>query len=97
MVKEFDWALWAKNYPVKVDREPGDAVMPEGISITRAGQTVFLTMEELTEALKGTTDTAMQEHKHILEPYGIDKYRCTVCGGNTFTRYDYLKEHKNEH
>lgn len=41
------------------------------------------------EKMKGESETSVEEHKHRLFPYGDNgKYRCSICGGNTFTEGD---------
>jgi len=69
MVRDFDWALWAKNFPVKVEREAAVAGMPAGISITRAGQSVFLSMEELS-AIVWTEEKVPPK----LDPFPLNTY-----------------------
>ena len=48
MVRKFDWATWAENFPLKVECEPADGGLPERIILSRAGQTIYLSMEELS-------------------------------------------------
>lgn len=63
----FDWATWAANYPLKVERESAVAGLPEGISITRAGQAVFVSMEELDQIMAESLKTKEYVEEEIRE------------------------------
>ena len=45
--KERFWEQWSENFPVSATYTDGTEALPEGVEFTRAGQTVFLSLEEL--------------------------------------------------
>lgn len=57
----FDWNIWAKNFPVSYEvEEPIEkANMPLRVTISRAGQSVSLSPDELREVLRGLGETRL--------------------------------------
>lgn len=57
----FDWNIWAKNFPVSyaVEEPIENAKMPTLITISRAGQSVSLSPDELREVLRGLAEAKM--------------------------------------
>lgn len=57
----FDWNIWAKNFPVSyaVEEPMEKGNMPLRVTISRAGQSVSLSPDELRELLRGLGETKM--------------------------------------
>lgn len=57
----FDWNIWAKNFPVSyaVEEPMEKAGLPLRVTISRAGQSVSLSPDELREVLRGLGEMKM--------------------------------------
>ena len=67
----FDWNIWAKNFPVSygVEEPIEKANMPLRVTISRAGQSVSLSPDELREVLRGLEETRLPWSAGEVEAY----------------------------
>lgn len=64
-MKNFDWKTWESLYPLTREHKEGLGGLPDGVEFNRAGQRVFLTMDELEEVV--TFAQALKEHTRLLK------------------------------